>query len=893
MWKLNAAGWRGMTIVLVVCLISAYGAVFAGLAVAEGAPVFERRVGAAFSDAEIGNQALKEAAGADMGLGGVTYVGGAWVPVGSGTAFTGVAAFEPDGCYAGRIGAFVDPDTGVAHKMTSVTGVAVDEAGLVWVSGCWSAGATNRHLAVCFTPAGGYVRRVGDVDAVTDFGRRHTVTETFDVAAAPDGSVLLAGRWGDRDTGLTENGVVRYDGAGLTSCIIGQFVSLDAVPHVETPVQAGGVAAGPDGNLYIAGAWSESFPPIGHIMVVDLLFDGTVRNVFIDGLSTGLTDVDRDSRGRILASGTWSSAPTRQARRLSVDGTPVDGFADFVDLGVAHSAASIRSVAAAPNAVPTISGVSSRSVLEGESLRFSVRASDRETYAVAGQWTRPDLTRVQGASVFSAEAVNAELGLVAEGLPPGATFDPATGEFAWTPAVGEEGVYRLTFRADDGQGAVSSVMDIEVLALNEPPVALGGALTGLEDEQLALTLLASDPDADPLGYVIDAGPEHGTLSGEPPALTYTPDPDYNGSDVVEWHAFDGTDPSARARLELTVEPVDDAPVLGFSATTLTLDEGTTGVLSGTWSDPDGESVDIEVEPYGIVAVEPDGTWAWTVTAEDGPEQGGTVTFTFGDGCGETFCETVQLAVNPLPPTLTTVAPPAGPVPLGSTAEVSGAFVDAGTWCPHAVTIAWGDGSSSAAVVTESSGSGAFAASHVYATPGLYMPSVTCADDDGQSTTASLGYVVIYDPNGGFTTGSGSIVSPSGAYTPEDSSDSDVVGTATFAFSSKYQKGATVPMGETAFAFSAGTLDFYSNSYEWLVVGGSKATYRGSGSVNDAPGYRFVISAIDGGKTAPDRFRIRIWDAVSGVVLYDNQAGASETADPVTALSAGNILVKTK
>lgn len=881
-----------MTVVLAVCLISAYGAAFAGLAAAEGPPVFERSFGAAFSDPVIGAQGLLEATGADRGPGGLTYVGGSWTPSGAGTAFTGVAAFESDGRYVGRIGEFVDPDTGLVHAMSSLTGVAVDDSsGLIWISGCWSAGGAGRHLAVAFTPGGGYVRRVGDVDAVTDFGRRHAVTETFDVAVAPDGSVLLAGRWADRDTGLTENGVVRYDAAGQASGVIGQFPSLDAIPHIETPVQAGGVAAGTDGNLYIAGAWSESFPPIGHIMVVDLFFDGSVRDVVFDGLSTGLTDVDRDSRGRILASGTWRTSPVRQARRFLPDGTPMDGFAEFTDAGLIHSASSVRSVAAATNEAPVITGATNRAVLEGAELRFSVRASDRETYVLAGQWTRPDLSRVQRAAVFTAEALNAEVGLAVDGLPAGATFDSATGEFVWTPAVGDAGVYQLTFQADDGHGMVSSAMEIQVVAPNEPPVALAETITGTEDEPIALALRATDADDDPLEYVIDEAPAHGTLSGEPPALTYTPDVDYNGPDSIVWHAFDGADPSERVRLDITVTPVDDAPVLGFSATSLALDEGATGVLRGTWSDPDGETVEIAVSPYGSVVVSPVGTWEWTVTAQDGPEQDGPVTFTFGDGCGETFCATVQLAVNPLPPRLTSVSPPAGPVPLGTAAQVTGAFTDAGLWCPHTVTIGWGDGTSSAAAVTEAAGSGTFSASHTYAAPGLYMPSITCADDDGQSTTVPLGYVVIYDPNGGFTTGAGSIVSPPGAYTPDDSSDPEVVGTASFAFSSKYVKGATVPTGETAFAFSAGALDFYSSTYEWLVVGGSKAIYKGTGSVNGIPGYRFVISAIDGGKTGPDRFRIRIWSGVDGPVLYDNQVGASETADPVTALSIGNILVK--
>jgi len=90
-----------------------------------------------------------------------------------------------------------------------------------------------------------------------------------------------------------------------------------------------------------------------------------------------------------------------------------------------------------------------------------------------------------------------------------------------------------------------------------------------------------------------------------------------------------------------------------------------------------------------------------------------------------------------------------------------------------------------------------------------------------------------------------------------------------------------------FQFNAGDLNFKSTSYEWLVVAGSKAMFMGSGTINGAGDYAFMVSAIDG---SPDRFRIRIWDKVTGVVIYDNQIGAAETANPTTTLGGGSITI---
>ncbi len=175
---------------------------------------------------------------------------------------------------------------------------------------------------------------------------------------------------------------------------------------------------------------------------------------------------------------------------------------------------------------------------------------------------------------------------------------------------------------------------------------------------------------------------------------------------------------------------------------------------------------------------------------------------------------------------------------------------------------------------------------------LPSASETVTDDDGGSATVVHEYVVVYDATGGFATGGGTFQSPSGAYTPDDSSDPDVVGRARFAFVSKYVKGATTPSGTTAFRFSAGNLDFDSTSYDWMVVSGTKATYRGAGTVNGASGYHFMLAANDGNDKGAgvDQLRVRIWDDATGVVVYDNQAGAVLDAAPVTAIEGGQISV---
>ena len=77
------------------------------------------------------------------------------------------------------------------------------------------------------------------------------------------------------------------------------------------------------------------------------------------------------------------------------------------------------------------------------------------------------------------------------------------------------------------------------------------------------------------------------------------------------------------------------------------------------------------------------------------------------------------------------------------------------------------------------------------------------------------------------------------------------------------------------------------------MSGTKATYRGFGTVNGVAGYRFMLVANDGDRKAGgvDQLRVRIWNDATGAVLYDNQSTAALDAAPVTAIGGGQINVQ--
>lgn len=272
---------------------------------------------------------------------------------------------------------------------------------------------------------------------------------------------------------------------------------------------------------------------------------------------------------------------------------------------------------------------------------------------------------------------------------------------------------------------------------------------------------------------------------------------------------------------------------------------------------------------------------------------GTVTLDLSDEDGRRQ-DHAPFTVRNVAPTISRVDGPLSPVMIGTPATVSAPFTDAGTTDTHTVSWEWGDGTTSSGTTTTASGAGTAEGTHTYAATGVYTVTATVTDDDGGRDSKSFQYVVVFDPEGGFVTGGGWITSPIGAYTPGDATDPDIVGQALFAFVSKYKPGAVVPDGNTTFKFKAAGLTFESTSYDWLVISGAKAQYKGTGAVNGLDGFRFILSAVDGDATpqaSPDRFRIKIWNASTGSVLYDNQAGEAEDAEARTAIGAGQITVQ--
>lgn len=423
--------------------------------------------------------------------------------------------------------------------------------------------------------------------------------------------------------------------------------------------------------------------------------------------------------------------------------------------------------------------------------------------------------------------------------------------------------------------AVENSIEAGVNGVN-PPGVDDQSISLLEDGERTFMLESASANDNPLTYTIVSGPQHGTLSGSGASQTYTPAPDFNGTDTFTFRVSDGALTSNLGTMTITVLEVNDAPVANADAGNTLEDtevQFTAGVLTSNDSagpaDENGQTLGISevtatADTNGSVTFN-----AGVVTYTPAPNFHGVASFTYSvcdngisSGATSPLCSTGTVTVNVASvndaPIITALDGPIGQIPAGTTTAITVTFDDFDQVDSHTATFAWGDGSSSNATCA----SGSCTTSKSYASAGIYTVTIVVTDAAGATATTTYSNVIVVDTNAGHVTGGGWIAIPTGK--------------ANLNVNAKYLPGQSIPAGNTKFE-TAG-LTFNSTSYQWLVVSGSTAVYRGTGTINGTGNYGFNVVVTD---AATDTFRIRIWDVATGTVVHD-------TTDQV--LGGGNIVV---
>ena len=156
------------------------------------------------------------------------------------------------------------------------------------------------------------------------------------------------------------------------------------------------------------------------------------------------------------------------------------------------------------------------------------------------------------------------LGLIGPGVE-----ELENGLFRVTPEEDFFGTLTLTYAITNESGfAVPTTVTIEVLPVDDQPVAGDDAFSMVEDEPLVLfttAVLANDFDVDRQAIIISRLLDSEGVTVEDNGigqLVITPDANYIGDAWFEYELSDSTGATDTARVSLSIAPVNDAPVIG-------------------------------------------------------------------------------------------------------------------------------------------------------------------------------------------------------------------------------------------------------------------------------------------------------------------------------------------
>ena len=343
----------------------------------------------------------------------------------------------------------------------------------------------------------------------------------------------------------------------------------------------------------------------------------------------------------------------------------------------------------------------------------------------------------------------------------------------------------------------------------------------------------------------------------------------------------------RIRKVSNVAPPTNQPPVADAGGPYSVNEGGSVTVASTGSDPDDDPITFAWDLDNNGTFETSGqSVSFSAAGLDGPSTQ-TIAVQVTDDGGLSATDQATVNVQNVAPSAGTITAPVDPVQVGTEISAGASFIDPGTPDTHTAVWDWGDESTSTGTVDQENDT--VSGTHTYTAAGVYTVTLTVTDDDGDAGESIFQFVVVYDPSAGFVTGGGWIDSPAGAYT----ADPSLTGKANFGFVSKYKKGQSTPTGQTQFKFKTGDLNFHSTEYDWLVVAGPHAKYKGSGTINGSGDYRFMVTATDGevnGGGGVDKFRMKIWEAATEDVVYDNQQGDAEDADATDAIEGGSIVI---
>ncbi len=283
----------------------------------------------------------------------------------------------------------------------------------------------------------------------------------------------------------------------------------------------------------------------------------------------------------------------------------------------------------------------SSSLCTADTVYIIVNPVNDQVILVNDANTTPEDTPVNGLIITAGDYDIDTTGLVVNTTPVagpahGGIVVDAAGNYTYTPDLNFNGTDTIIFNVCDGgtpmpATCLNDTLIITVIAVNDPPVIENDTTTLTEENTFNGTIItAGDFDPDSTTLTIDtvpiAGPANGTFDIDTAGnYTYTPDPDFNGTDTIIISVCDSGNPlpgiCVNDTLIFNVTASNDAPVIVNDNNTTNEDVSVAGtIITGGDTDPDGTPLIVDTIPLsgpanGIFIIDTTGSYTYTPSTD--------------------------------------------------------------------------------------------------------------------------------------------------------------------------------------------------------------------------------------------------------------------------------------
>lgn len=267
----------------------------------------------------------------------------------------------------------------------------------------------------------------------------------------------------------------------------------------------------------------------------------------------------------------------------------------------------------------------------------------------------------------------------------------------YTPTLNFNGTDVFTYTINDGTGGQdTALVTLTVNPVNDAPVANDDSGVTDEDTAVLINVLSNDSDVDGDSLIVDSVTQgsNGTVTNNGSDVTYTPDANFNGSDVFTYNVSDGNDGLDTAVVSVTIQAVNDAPVANDDAAMTDENTAVTIPVLTNDTDIDGDSLTVDSVTQGSNGSVINNGNDLTYTPNSGFSGSDVFTYTVSDSNGgsDTATVTVMVALGNTAP----VADAGGPYTVneGQSVMLDASGTTDGEQDPATLLYAWdfdGDG----------------------------------------------------------------------------------------------------------------------------------------------------------------------------------------------------------